>query len=186
MFEDYILIQKIKNGDQNAWERVIEKYYHSIYFYCVRRCYGNVQLAADLTQDIFLKVIENIKNYRFTGKFHNYLFTIAVHHCNNHYKKKEIEKVEFNESVLSSHESDGMTNLVVNEENKVIQHALNQLSNSQREAIILRYYHDLKVKDIAKITGVGVPTAQSRIHQGLVKLSKFLDQEAFTYDEKNY
>ena len=171
MFEDYILIQKIKNGDQNAWERVIEKYYHSIYFYCVRRCYGNVQLAADLTQDIFLKVVENIKNYRFTGKFYNYLFT---------------EKVEFNESVLSSHESDGMRNLVVNEENKVIQHALNQLSNPQREAIILRYYHDLKVKDIAKITGVGVPTAQSRIHQGLVKLSKFLDQEAFTYDEKSY
>ena len=97
-----------------------------------------------------------------------------------------IEKVEFNESVLSYHESDGMTNLVVNEENKVIQHALNQLSNSQREAIILRYYHDLKVKDIAKITGVGVPTAQSRIHQGLVKLSKFLDKEAFAYDEKSY
>ena len=48
MFEDYILIQKIKNGDQNAFERVIEKYYHSIYFYCVRRCYGNVELAADL------------------------------------------------------------------------------------------------------------------------------------------
>ena len=43
MFEDYILIQKIKNGDQNAFERVIEKYYHSIYFYCVRRCYGNVE-----------------------------------------------------------------------------------------------------------------------------------------------
>ena len=67
---------------------------------------------------------------------------------------------------------------------KVIQHALNQLSNPQREAIILRYYHDLKVKDIAKITGVGVPTAQSRTHQGLVGLSKFLDKEAFTYDEK--
>lgn len=58
MFEDHILIQKIKNGDQNAFERVIEKYYHSIYFYCVRRCYGNVELAADLTQDIFLKLIK--------------------------------------------------------------------------------------------------------------------------------
>ena len=74
MFEDYILIQKIKNGDQNAFERVLEKYYHSIYFYCVRRCYGNVELAADLTQDIFLKVIKNIRNYRFTGKFYKYLF----------------------------------------------------------------------------------------------------------------
>lgn len=43
MFEDYILIQKIKNGDQNAFERVLEKYYHSIYFYCVRRFYDNVK-----------------------------------------------------------------------------------------------------------------------------------------------
>lgn len=49
----------------------------------------------------------------------------------------------------------------------------------QREAIILKYYHDFKVKDIAKTTGVSVPTAQSRIQQGLKKLSKLLDRKEF-------
>ena len=55
MFEDYILIQKIKKWRPKCVERVIEKYYHSIYFYLCTHSYGNVQLAADLTQDIFLK-----------------------------------------------------------------------------------------------------------------------------------
>ena len=47
--------------------------------------------------------------------------------------------------------------------------------------MILRYYHDLNVQDIAKITGVGVSTVQSRIYQGLRKLEKVLEREEF-YD----
>lgn len=45
--------------------------------------------------------------------------------------------------------------------------------------MILKYYHNLKVKDIAIITGVGVSTAQSRIYQGLKKLEKVLEREDF-------
>lgn len=65
------------------------------------------------------------------------------------------------------------------EEKMLVKKALDSLPDVQREAVILKYYHNLKVKDIAIITGVGVSTAQSRIYQGLKKLEKVLEREDF-------
>ena len=58
-----------------------------------------------------------------------------------------------------------------------IQKAVNRLPDMQKEAVILRFYHDFKVKDIAKLTGVGQSTAQSRLKQGLDKLKSMLSKE---------
>lgn len=85
--EDYFLIKKIKKGNTEAWEKLVRKYYQQIFAFCVRRCFGNRLLASDLTQDIFLKLVENIDSYKFTGKFNNYLFTIAINTCRNNSKK---------------------------------------------------------------------------------------------------
>lgn len=150
--EDYILIRKIKSGDTEAWEKLVKKYYNQIFSFCVRRCSGNRAVASDLTQDTFLKVIENIQNYKFTGKFFNYLFTITVNVCRNYHNKKRFSHTELNEHILNAGSEKIVTNVIEQENINQIQIALNRLPDIQREALILRYYHDLKVKDIAKIT----------------------------------
>lgn len=175
--EDYILIRKIKAGDTEAWEKLVKKYYHQIFSFCVRRCFGDRVLAADLTQDIFLKVVENIEKYKFSGKFFNYLFTITVNVCNNYYSKKKLTQFELDETILNIGSETAMSHLITQENTNQIQLALNTLPDIQREALILKYYYDLRVKDIAKITGTGVATSQSRINQGLKKLRKLLDRE---------
>lgn len=111
---------------------------------------------------------------------YNYLFTIAVNTCNNYCTKKSLNQTELNDSVFSIDvEKSMIDNIIENENSIIIQKALDTLPDMQREAIILKYYHDFKVKDIAKTTGVSVPTAQSRIQQGLKKLSKLLDRKEF-------
>lgn len=179
MIQDWIIINKIKMGDLDAWEALVHKYYDEIYFYCVRRCYGDCDLASDLTQDIFLKLVENISRYHFTGKFYNYLYTIAVNTCNNFFKKKHITQIELTDSLVSDSESSLLNEVLHDEEKMLVKKALDSLPDVQREAVILKYYHNLKVKDIAIITGVGVSTAQSRIYQGLKKLEKVLEREDF-------
>lgn len=179
MIEDYILIRKIKSGDTEAWDKLVNKYYNQIFSFCVRRCLGDRVLASDLTQDIFLKVIENIEKYKFNGKFFNYLFTITVNTCNNYYNKKKFTQSEFDEKVLNLDSETISANLITQENVNQIQVALNTLPDIQREALILKYYHGFKVKDVAKINGTSVATSQSRINQGLKKLSKLLDREEF-------
>ena len=85
--EDFILIKKIQSGDTDAFEIIVRKYYQSIYLFCCRRLNGNPDTAADITQDVFLKLLENIQSVRKIGKFQNYLLTIAVNTCNNYTKK---------------------------------------------------------------------------------------------------
>lgn len=177
--EDYILIRRIQNGDPEAFETLVRKYYQNIYQFCVRRCNGDTALAADLTQDTFLKLIEHIQQYRLTGKFINFLLTIAVNTCNNHFKKKSPDIVDMD--TLSAVPSNlNISEEVLRQENaKIIQQAIDRLPDMQKEVVILRFYHDRKLKEIAAITGVSLPTAKSRLKQGLGKLKRYLDREDF-------
>lgn len=177
--EDYILIRRIQNGDPEAFETLVRKYYQNIYQFCVRRCNGDTALAADLTQDTFLKLIEHIQQYRLTGKFMNFLLTIAVNTCNNHFKKKSPDIVDMD--TLSAVPSDlNISEEVLRQEDaKIIQQAIDRLPDMQKEVVILRFYHDRKLKEIAAITGVSLPTAKSRLKQGLDKLKRYLNKEDF-------
>ena len=177
--EDYILIRRIQNGDPGAFETLVRKYYQNIYQFCVRRCNGDTALAADLTQDTFLKLIEHIQQYRLTGKFMNFLLTIAVNNCNNHFKKKSPDIVDMDALSAVPSSLNVSEEVLRQEDAKIIQQAIDRLPDMQKEVVILRFYHDRKLKEIAAITGVSLPTAKSRLKQGLDKLKRYLDREEF-------
>ena len=177
--EDYILIRRIQNGDPEAFETLVRKYYQNIYQFCVRRCNGDTALAADLTQDTFLKLIEHIQQYRLTGKFMNFLLTIAVNTCNNHFKKKSPDIVDMDTLSAVPSNLNISEEVLRQEDAKIIQQAIDRLPDMQKEVVILRFYHDRKLKEIAAITGVSLPTAKSRLKQGLDKLKRYLNKEDF-------
>lgn len=147
MIQDWMIINKIKMGDPDAWDILVHKYYDSVYFYCVRRCYGDCDIASDLTQDIFLKLVESLPRYRFIGKFQNYLYTMAVNTCNNYLKKRHIEQIELTDNFTTDLDTSLIDEILHDERKETVQKALDLLPEIQREVVILRYYHDLKVKD---------------------------------------
>ena len=63
------------------------------------------------------------------------------------------------------------------EDADTIQKALNQLPQIQKDVIILHFYYDFKLREIAAVTGVGLATAKSRLKQGMDKLRKILREE---------
>ena len=145
MIQDWMIINKIKMGDPDAWDILVHKYYDSVYFYCVRRCYGDCDIASDLTQDIFLKLVESLPRYRFIGKFQNYLYTMAVNTCNNYLKKRHIEQIELADNFTTDLDTSLIDEILHDERKETVQKALDLLPEIQREVVILRYYHDLKV-----------------------------------------
>lgn len=175
--EDHLLIRQILNGDKQAFDALVRKHYQNIYSYCIRRI--GINDAADLTQEIFTKLVKTIYAYRFVGKFANFLFTIAVNTCNDYEKKPH----RFCEDIDNLHETDGRPTpfeaVIETEQAEIIKRKLDALPDIQKDAIILYYYHGLKAKDIAKITGVSLPTAKSRIKQGMDKLRKSFREEDY-------
>ena len=133
-------------------------------------------IAADLTQDVFLKVVAAIHKYRYTGKFFNYLFTIAINACND-YSRKNQHAIDCDMDTLQAPQPQPLDIVIKKEEEKKLNSLLYSLPDIQRDTLILYYYHDMKAKDIAQITGVSVATAKSRIKQGLDKLIKAYKKE---------
>lgn len=174
--EDKELIYKIQHENKELLEILIEKYYDDIYRFCYYKT-GNASLSYDLTQETFLKLIKYIGNYRDKGKFKGYLITIAINVCNTYFYKNNIDLEEFdgnqNYAPKSSNELEKI------EEKDIVVQALNELPEKQKEVIILKYYEELKIKDISKILDEKVPTIKSRLKQGMEKLSRYLGKEDF-------
>jgi RNA polymerase sigma-70 factor (ECF subfamily) len=182
--DDIFLIAKAKGGDMGALGLLIENCYDNIYKYIVRRT-GNAQIAPDLTQTVFLKLTACIGGYKFIGKFSNFIFTVAVNVCNDYFRKMEppcedAGKAGDGAVAGASNTADAPEErLLESEMAAIVRQGLSTLSDLQRETVILRYYHDMKVKDIANVTGVSVPTAKSRLKQSVDKLKRFMDKEAY-------
>ena len=88
---DYILIRDAKRGNTKAVERIIRKYYVSIFDFC-RYHSNDVYTAEDLTQEVFLTFIKGIHQYVHSGKLLNYLYTIARNKCID--EKKRMRNTE--------------------------------------------------------------------------------------------
>ncbi|NMS89347.1 RNA polymerase sigma factor [Clostridioides difficile] len=165
---DARIISKIKAGEKELFDTLIKKYYDSIYCYCYRHV-DNQMTAQDLTQDVFITVIKNISDYKHYGKFENYLYVIAKNKCKDLWKKKQPIYLESLDKEISKQE-------LVDVENKIfVKEALIKLPETEFEVIILRYYHDLKFKDIAKIMDSSVSVTKYRMNRALKKLKLYLE-----------
>ncbi len=162
------------SGDKSAFDTLVRKHYNNIYAYCYRRT-GNEQTAADLTQEVFLRLVKSIYSYRFSGKFSNYLFTVAVNVTNDHFRKNR--SYEEYPDELPSHDDTPEQAAVKKERDDTLYKRLLCLPDKQREAIILHYFHGFKAREIAALTGVKVPTVKSRLRQGVAKLRKIYEKE---------
>ena len=83
---DVILILQMKQGDEQAFDKFVRKYYGDILPYCKYHCLDQTE-AEDLTQETFLRFMNNIQSYQHIGKAKNYLYVIAGNLCKNHVKK---------------------------------------------------------------------------------------------------
>ena len=106
MYNDFLLIRKMKQGDDNAFDLFVHKYYQEILSYCYHHCFDQTY-AEDFTQETFIRFFSKLPDYHYKGKTLNYLYTIAGNLCKDYLKKtkemllEEIELVEENLTEIS-------------------------------------------------------------------------------------
>lgn len=168
------IIADIEKGDVSAAETVVLEYYDEIYKFICRRV-GSPTDAQDLTQEVFLKFVASLQGYRECGRVKSFLFKIAVNTVNDFFRKKcRVVFVDVTEELPDDSPSP-LTDISFKDEARLANEALKSLPSFQAEVIILRIYHNLSFKEIAKVTDCTVPTAKSRYRQGLEKLKKRME-----------
>lgn len=166
---DEDLLKQIRQGDEAAAKKLINRYYSSILRYCIKHC-SKIEKAEDLTQETFIKLFQSLSEYEEQGKFKAYLYTIAHRLCIN-----ESKKISF--FSLADDIIDENNEILRIEDKEEINYLLSVLSIEQRDAIFLRYCEQLSFKEIADIMGCNMRTAQSRVRNALKAMRKELKNE---------
>lgn len=177
MQDDKVIIEEILGGSQGAMEVLVNKYYKMIFVYIYRNI-GHYHTSYDLTQEVFIKMMKAIGKFDMkVGSFQNWIFKIAVNTVKDYFKGsgykafKEVIEVDKEKCDENNNIVDLVSRMSDSEE---IKNAIMQLNEDKREVIILRFYHDMKIKDIAKVTETNESTIKSRLKQGIAELRSIL------------
>lgn len=175
---DFLLIRKMKQGEENAFDAFVRKYYRQVLNYCAYRC-PDRQYAEDLTQETFVRFFKSLSDYQHKGKAKNYLYTIAGNLYRDYLKKiKEIpvEGAQL-EGRLES-EQHQMESLL---DKFTMEWALKQLPDELEEVIVLYYFQELKLREIADILQIGLPLVKYRLRQARIRLEELLRKEDYEF-----
>lgn len=165
------LFKDIDRGDRSAVGQLIEMYYSDILRYCLWHV-PNRELAEDATQETFLKAMRYFDSYTHKGKFRAFLYKIASNTCIDMQRRKQEGSLDDLEDEQAYFEK-GFEKIDVDSHFMSLIHSLPE---EQREIVILRFSQDLKIREIAEITGNNLRTVQSRLRAALKKLKKEVEK----------
>lgn len=160
-------IRKAQSGDVESMNRLFDRYYDAVYSYCYRHV-KHKETAQDLTQEVFLRVCRTMGDYRHYGKFENFLYVIAGNLCKDYYKKRVVYSLDELEVPKTE------TGFARSEDQIVMEQAITALPELEREIVYLRFYQDLKIKDIAKILDLGLSTTKYHLKKAQEQLAQEL------------
>ena len=166
---DQELIRKVHNGNKEALNAIVDRYYDDIYRFCLYLT-GQETDSYDITQEVFLRFIKYVDSYEHKN-LKGYLLIIARNLCRNYFHHKgDMYCIE--DTAYAGTEDDRLGNM---ETRMLLWEALKQIPVKQREIIILRIYEEMRFHEIARILGVNLSTVKSRVRLGVNSLRKIME-----------
>jgi RNA polymerase sigma-70 factor (ECF subfamily) len=188
--DDAVLVERCRRGDSAAMERLILKYQNRIYNTILKMC-ANADDAAELTQETFVKIIENIDKFAGRSSFYTWAFRVAVNltlnFCQRSVRAGHISldaggserdqraKVQLKE-FLSDDSSPDPAAVAQNKELcEIVVRALTKLDEPQRAVVVLRDIEGMSYAQIAEVLNLQLGTVKSRLSRARSNLKEILE-----------
>ena len=170
MGNDEELVARLAEGDASALEALVRRYEHALGSFLHRRTGGRD--VEDLYQETWLRVVRAAARFDRSRRFSTWLFQIATNLCRDWWRLRRDEAAGVEAELLPDpHVADPTDALAV-------EGLLAKLPDVQREALVLRYYHDASEAEMSDILGCPRGTVKSRIHGALARLASLIAAEA--------
>ncbi|MFW6370825.1 MAG: RNA polymerase sigma factor [Bacteroidota bacterium] len=185
---DNELVQRFVEGDQNSLEVLIHRHKSRVYSY-ILLIVKNQELAEDIFQETFIKVIRSLKRGKYVenGKFVSWVLRISHNLIIDHFRKEKLQGTVSNDSIevdlFNSQKfseatiEDQIVNTQILSEVKEL---VKELPEDQQQVIYMRHYMDMSFKEIAGQTGVSINTALGRMRYALINLRKLIKEKNLT------
>ena len=178
---DNELIARYQAGEEMALKTIILRYQRRLFSYLIVSV-RNKELAEDIFQDTFIKVINTIRsgNYHEEGKFFQWIMRIANNLKIDYYRRlQHMPTVDGGEdfdifTIIGSRDELVEEKMIREQTYADLNHYVEYLPEEQKEVLKLRIYNDYSFKEIAEMTNVSINTALGRMRYALINLRKIM------------
>lgn len=178
------LVEKAQQ-DPEVFGELYDQFYSRIFGYVLGRI-ASVQIAQDITSEVFFKALKNLRQYRGhnNASFSSWLYRIATNQTNDYFRKNK-------HRILSLEDISGMTDIsnpLLEDENLQLEaelkkqedflflhQSISRLPVKYQEVVTLRYFEKKQEKEIAQILGKPEGTVKSLLHRGLKRLKEMME-----------
>jgi RNA polymerase sigma-70 factor (ECF subfamily) len=171
--DDQTLVS-VAQRDTDAAGRLYDKYYREIFGY-LYHCTLDYATTEDLTSNVFLAAFRHLGRFRWRQiPFRAWLYRIATNEVRMHYRRHRGARTA---ALQGEHESSAPSadeGPAVAEQYRLLHRALQELRFKYRTVIVLRYFEDKTIAQIAEITGAREGTVKCQLHRGLAQLQEIL------------
>ncbi len=170
------LIQRCRDGDGVAFEKLIRPYRTRLMSYLVRYC-NDRAFAEDLFQEVLLRVWRSLPKYNHRNRFAAWLFGIAHNILIDAERRRKVrEIVTYAEAVPEQREqNDPVAEVIAGEMQEVINRVLTTLPENQRRVFLLRQHGELSFREIAAVLQQPLNTVLGHMHYAVKKMKKALE-----------
>ena len=171
------LVQRSLEGDLEAWGEIVRRYKEAVFgvAFAILR---NRADAEDATQEAFIRAYERLHYYDLSRKFSTWLFTVAANVAKNMLRKRRRPDPQPSPGRLPD-----PAEVVWKEEmQEAVKEAVWSLPDSYRAPLILRYWHEMDLAEIAQVLGLRVGTVKTRLHRGRALVKMRLAEQGVIHD----
>ncbi|NOR73564.1 MAG: sigma-70 family RNA polymerase sigma factor [Draconibacterium sp.] len=185
LLNDNTLVQQFIAGDQNSLEILIRRHKSRVFSY-ILLIMKNKELAEDIFQETFIKVIRSLKRGKYVdnGKFVSWVLRISHNLIIDHFRKEKLRGTISNDNssvdIFNSKKFSEDTiedKLVSSQILDEVKELISELPEDQQQVIYMRHYQELSFKEIADQTDVSINTALGRMRYALINLRKLIDEK---------
>jgi len=184
------LVRRCVAGDPAAWQEIVHQYNRRIYNICYRFS-GSADDAADLTQEVFIKIYRTLSTFDGTrAAFMTWVTTVTRNLLVDNFRKGKYDRLTDSLEGTPGGQEEGLTvgeqledqsagpeeRVQSHQAQKMVHEALLKLSPELREAVILRDLQDMDYKEIAQALKIPEGTVKSRINRGRTELARLLQR----------
>ncbi|MHC4399286.1 MAG: RNA polymerase sigma factor [Planctomycetota bacterium] len=171
---DRQLVARFQAGDATAFDEVVEVHQHRL-MRLVYRLLGWSDEAEDVLQEVFVSMLENLQSFRGEAKFSTWLTTIAINECRSFQRRRAIRWRSFVRLARRHTTVEQKSQRTCpSDEHEEVRRAVSQLSPTYREPIVLRYFEEFSVQEIADVLRLSVNAAEVRLTRARQRLKSIL------------
>jgi RNA polymerase sigma-70 factor (ECF subfamily) len=166
--DDNEYIGRVLGGDVGAYASLVTKH-KSLVFSIILKIVNSREDAEEIAQDVFLKAYQSLATFERKSKFSTWLYRIAYNAAISKTRKKKVETVAMEESVITNYSTDAigrnMNELDEDDRQLILEKALKRLPEDDNLLITLFYKNENSVEDISEITGLSVSNVKVKLHR---------------------